>query len=368
MSTSTSTTTICTRSGRSIWRTARFNVDWTEDFKTPDPVTTPACGQGHDDRRRAGRAQYRAAAHFPRHRAGQRRHDRPSRQPDACRCHGGPDAGHRCRCPSSIWRRRRARPPRGAFGINFAAGNVVQEETIRITGPVLNLSGTADFNRNGELTVLNLPSVRMGPLNDLSFQLARGPNGDDYLLRGRSLDGSKIGRTGSNERRAAVQPQPADDTSAGRIPYQRQAGPAGDARRCFHRAVQSGARRHRQPAVRRSVSAAMSPRARDSAPLAAKLENTGTARKVTVTSGDAGLLARGLFAFESMRGGELAATINLPGQASDPPNPNAPADFTGDDDGEEFPDGQPASDRPPVCRGLADRSWRSDGRRWHQPG
>jgi hypothetical protein len=48
-----------------------------------------------------------------------------------------------------------------------------------------------------------------------------------------------------------------------------------------------------------------------------------------VTSGDAGLLARGLFAFESMRGGELAATINLPGQASDPPNPAAPADFTG---------------------------------------
>ena len=50
---------------------------------------------------------------------------------------------------------------------------------------------------------------------------------------------------------------------------------------------------------------------------------------MTLTSGDAGLLARGLFAFESMRGGELAATINLPGQATDPPNPNAPADFTG---------------------------------------
>lgn len=65
------------------------------------------------------------------------------------------------------------------------------------------------------------------------------------------------------------------------------------------------------------------------APLAASLEASAAGRKVTVTSGDAGLLARGLFAFESMRGGDLTATINLPGQANDTPNPNAPNDFTG---------------------------------------
>ena len=69
----------------------------------------------------------------------------------------------------------------GRIGVNFAAANVIQDETIRITGPVLNLNGTADFDRNGELTVLNFPSVRMGPLNDLSFQHgARASNGDDY--------------------------------------------------------------------------------------------------------------------------------------------------------------------------------------------
>jgi hypothetical protein len=66
-----------------------------------------------------------------------------------------------------------------------------------------------------------------------------------------------------------------------------------------------------------------------SAPLAGNLEMAGGNRKVTVTSGDAGLLARGLFAFESMRGGDLAATITLPGQAGDAVNPNAPADFSG---------------------------------------
>jgi hypothetical protein len=41
-----------------------------------------------------------------------------------------------------------------------------------------------------------------------------------------------------------------------------------------------------------------------STPIAANLEASPTGRKVTLTSGDAGLLARGVFAFESMRGGE----------------------------------------------------------------
>jgi hypothetical protein len=63
-------------------------------------------------------------------------------------------------------------------------------------------------------------------------------------------------------------------------------------------------------------------------PIAANLEPSAAGRKVTVSSGDAGLLARGIFAFESMRGGALTATVNLPGQAGDPVNPAAP-DFTG---------------------------------------
>ena len=106
----------------------------------------------------------------------------------------------------------------GRIRVNFAPGNVVQDETIRITGPVLNLNGTANFDRNGELTVLNFPSVKMGPLNDLSFSSARAASGDDYLLRGHSLDGSKIGRNGSNEQpgggAAASRP---DDTPEGRF-------------------------------------------------------------------------------------------------------------------------------------------------------
>ena len=241
---------------------------------------------------------------------------RPSRQPDARRCHGGSDAGLACRCRSSIWRSRRARPPRAAFSVNFAAGNVVQDETIRITGPVLNLNGTADFDRNGDADGAEFPVREDGAAErSCPSSLRAARSGDDYVLRGRSLDGSRSAAPAPTRRRAAVQPQPAGRHAAGRIPYQRQAGPAGDARRRFDRALQSGSRRHRQPASARSTSAAASARERAArrSPPTSKIR--GKARKVTVTSGDAGLLARGLFAFESMRGGELAATINLPGQA-----------------------------------------------------
>ena len=34
---------------------ARLNVDWTEDFRTKDPVTTRLTVKGADDRRRRGR-------------------------------------------------------------------------------------------------------------------------------------------------------------------------------------------------------------------------------------------------------------------------------------------------------------------------
>ena len=140
-------------------------------------------------------------------------------------------------------------PASGRFGINFAAGNVVQEETIRISGPVLNLNGTADFDRNGDLTVLNFPSVQDGAA-ERSFLPARARPERRRLsgarpFAGRFQDRPHRLQRGAGRRCAAAGP---DDTFAGRIPYRRQAGPAGDARWRFHCAVQSGAQRHRRPA------------------------------------------------------------------------------------------------------------------------
>ena len=85
--------------------------------------------------------------------------------------------------------------------INFGANNNLQDETLRIAGPNLTANGTANFDKNGGLTQLNFPTVKLGTLNDLSFVLARSAQGDTYTLRGHSLDGSLVGRNPNPTRR-----------------------------------------------------------------------------------------------------------------------------------------------------------------------
>jgi hypothetical protein len=222
-------------------------------------------------------------------------------------------------------------PASGRIQVNFAPGNIAQDEAIKISGPVLNATGTANFDKNGELTILSFPSVKMGPLNDLSFLLTRNGSSNDYTLRGKSLDGSKVGRNGTNEApggaNATVAAQ--DDTPEGRFhinaKLDRLAMRDGVAIAPFN--LDLAGVGVRPAALTLGGNLTMGTR---SAPIAGNLETSAAGRKVTLTAGDAGLLARGLFAFESMRGGALTAVVTLPGQASDIVSPNAlPADFTG---------------------------------------
>jgi len=309
---------------------ARLNVDWTEDFRTKDDITTRLAVKGpmtegsrmalNIGLMRFFRGTVPISADITGHRGGLRHADVTVDFTPAT-----------LSVPIVNLEKTPGQPASGRIGVNFAPGNIVQDETIRISGPVLNLYGTADFDRNGDLRVLNFPSVRMGPLNDLSFQLSRGSSGDDYLLRGRSLDGSKIGRTGSNEQPGgtAAAAAPPDDTPVGRFhinaKLDRMAMRGGVSIMPF--SFDLAGIGNRPSALSLNGNVTMGAK---SAPIAASLETSATGRKVTLTSSDAGLLARGIFAFESMRGGELTATVNLPGQAGDAANPGSPApDFAG---------------------------------------
>lgn len=309
---------------------ARLNVDWTEDFKTKDFITTRLSAKGTmtEGARQALnlgltrilRGAVPVSADITGHRGNLVHADVAVDFTPAS-----------LSVPIVNLEKTPGQAAAGRIGINFAAGNLVQEETIRISGPVLTMTGTADFNRNGEMTVLNLPVVRMGPLNDLSFQLSRGSTGDDYQVRGRSLDGSKVGRTGSSEQLGgtAAASQPSDDTPQGRFRIsarlERMAMRDGVSIMPFN--LDLAGNGNRPSALNLSGNVTM---ANKTSPIAATLETSATGRKVTLTTSDAGLLARGMFAFESMRGGDLTAIINLPGQANDPANPSSTAsDFTG---------------------------------------
>jgi hypothetical protein len=309
---------------------ARLNVDWIEDFRTKDPVTTKLTVKGPMTEGARGalninllrffRGTVPITADITGHRGSLLHADVAVDFTPAL-----------LTVPIVNLEKTPGQAAAGRIGVDFAPGNVVQDQTIRISGPFLNLSGTADFNRNGDLTVLNFPSVKMGPLNDLSFQLSRSATGgDDYLLRGHSLDGSKIGRTGSNEQPGGgVAGPPPDDTPQGKFhinaKLDRMAMRGGVSITPFN--LDLAGIGIRPSAVSLSGNLVLNGK---SAPIAANLENSNAGRKVTLTAGDAALLARGVFAFESMRGGALAATVSLPGQASDSVNPSNPApDFTG---------------------------------------
>ena len=108
-------------------------------------------------------------------------------------------------------------PGLGASGhvvANFAPGDILRDETIRVTGPNVSATGTANFDHNGSLSVISFTSVKMGPQNDLSFTLTRTAEGNDYVLRGRSLDGSLIGRD-VGESGPTANGGPHDDTPLG---------------------------------------------------------------------------------------------------------------------------------------------------------
>ena len=218
--------------------------------------------------------------------------------------------------------------------INFGQANNLQDESLRITGPNLSANGNAYFDKGGVLTQLNFPSVKMGTLNDLSFVLVRDArNGDSYTLRGRSLDGSLVGRNGN--------PEPGSGGVNASVPRQDETPPGPyhiDAR--LERVAMrddvfiapfamdlSGV--GEKPGML-SLSGTLTRTGQTgSGALSASIVPTAAGRQFSLQAGDAGLLLRGMFAFESMRGGKLALTADLPGKASDPPTPPNQPDYTG---------------------------------------
>ena len=183
----------------------------------------------------------------------------------------------------------------GHVSVNFAPGDLLHDETIRVTGPNVTASGTASFDHSGSLAELNFASVKMGAQNDLSFILTRGAEGDDYVLRGHSLDGSMIGRNVGKTGAANPGNQPArDETPAGPFhvdaKLDRIAMRDGVAIAPFNMDLTG--------VGNRPASLALSG-GQGKGALTGTIETAASGRKFTLETGDGGQLIRGLFAFES---------------------------------------------------------------------
>ncbi|HVZ27232.1 MAG TPA: AsmA-like C-terminal domain-containing protein, partial [Rhizomicrobium sp.] len=297
---------------------ARLNVDWTEDFKTSDPITTrlQVKGQVTDAARAAlniglssiltGPVGVTAALQG--HRGDLRTGDAQLDLTPA-----------NILIPIVHLNKPAGQAAGGRVMVNFGAGSNISDETIRLTGPTLAANGTALFDGKGALTQLNFPSVKLGTLNDFSFVLTKNPQGDIYTLRGHAMDGSLVGRNGSTTPASpgANASTPQDETPSGAFridaKLDRVAMRDGVTLSPFSMDLTGVGNRPGTLALAATLTQTGLNR---TAPLAATVVPTAQGRLMTLNSGDAGMLIRGMFAFESMRGGKMTLTATLPGPAS----------------------------------------------------
>jgi hypothetical protein len=193
---------------------------------------------------------------------------------------------------------------------------------LTLEGPTLSGNGTATFAGDGALESLVMPSVHAGSLNDFGVTIRNQPGGggESIAISGRSLDGSGVGR---KENGASVQ-----KTTPGNEP--------------FHLTVKVD-----RLALREGVS--LVPCALDASgigktpqslsvsgnfakneTLSATIAAAEGRRRLTISTGDAGLLLKGLIGYSSMKGGQLDVQASIPAASSDPRKTSGVPDYAGE--------------------------------------
>jgi hypothetical protein len=329
------------QSGSVTLADARLNLDWTEDFKTNDAITTRLAvkGQMTDAARAAlniGMADILTGpvgvnAAIQGHRGSLRTADlQLDLTPAAILVpiiHLGKPAGQAAT---------------GHVTVNFGANDNVADETVAVTGPNLTANGTVNFDRNGVLTQMNFPTVKLGPLNDLAFAVARAPQGDTYTLRGHSMDASLVGRNGNAAAATAsaasgVNATAPDETPSGafRIDAKLDKVWLREGVAIAPMAMDLTGVGNR-PGTLAMTGTLTQTGVKTTGAFTANVEATPQGRKLTMVAGDAGMLIRGMFAFESLRGGKMTLTATLPGRDTDPQVIGPAPDFTGKLDIDNF--------------------------------
>lgn len=210
--------------------------------------------------------------------------------------------------------------------VNFTQDGHVSDQSFRVTGPGLSANGTVSFDKNGALARVDFTNARRGSLNDLGFTLTKTANGDVYDLHGRVLDGSSIGRNASCN-------APAGGPKAPERPEEK---PEGSYRIIAHLerlalcdGVSIAPFNLDLSGIGEKPSAVTMTGGIGKGTLTAGLENTAQGRKLTITAGDTGMLSRALFSFSGLTGGDLLISATLPGAATGPDAGANVPDFQG---------------------------------------
>lgn len=202
----------------------------------------------------------------------------------------------------------------------FGPGSSIKTAGIAASGAGMNLHGTVGFT-NGDMTRLEFPDLRVGPSNDFALVYSETPAGGlDVSVRGRSGDGTGIGRTNSTTNKAP-QPASAESTEPFHISVHLDRLVLRDNVN-FSAFVLDVAGSGNKPQSM-NISAVLP----KSGKLAGSLAQTDAGRVVTLTSNNTGDLLDGLFGFNSMVGGDLTVKATL--SPVNAVKAKAPLDYSG---------------------------------------
>jgi hypothetical protein len=297
---------------------APVNVDWVEDFKTKNDITTTLQVKGLVDEATREALNFHAGdfisgpvsvnAQILGHEGNLRR---ASMTMDLTPTTMAMDIVNYHKAPGV--------PATAQVNAQFDKEGDIKSETMTISGAGLNIHGTVNFTPDGDLARVDLPIVRAGPNNDFAVVYSDTQAGGlDVNVRGHSADGTGLGR------RKAAQ---VNDTP-----------PAAPRNPAFHYSI------HLDRVVMRdnvslsnfsldTAGSGTSPQTLSlssslgKSKIAGSIAPSDAGRRVVLTSNDAGSLLKGLFGFESMRGGDLQvnATLSPVEQAKG----KAPLDYAG---------------------------------------
>ncbi len=288
---------------------SRLTLDWTEDFRTKDPVTTRIAVKGTLDDGGREALNFRAGDFLK----------GPANVNATVTGHRGAilsadmnmDLTPATLTLDLIGLNKPAGFPTSAkVSAVFGPASTIRSETMRISGPGVTANGSATFDKDGHLSQIAFPQIKFGAIDDFAFTMTRGPAGTEISVRGKSLDGTKLASRGGSNSAANDN----DTTLEG--PFKISA-------------------RLDRMVLRENI--AVAPFALDVAGVGdrpSSLMLNGTlgknatvtgeitggegARKLSFASSDLGLLSKGLFGFSSLRGGKIELNATLPGTADGP--------------------------------------------------
>ncbi len=208
-------------------------------------------------------------------------------------------------------------PMTARLGIGFGPGSTPETQTIRITGPGTNVAATARLEPSGKLINLQAANIHIGAQNDFALTVTRGVYGIDVSLRGHSLDGSRLGSESGSADDAHF-----DEPFHINAKLDRLVLRDGVALSNTNFDISGVADR---PATM-NLSATLS----KTADINMTIGPAEGGRRLALSTGDVGLLLKGLFGFTSMQGGKLEVQAQFNGRAEQAAQANADTpDFQG---------------------------------------